>query len=213
MTFAQRIVLFLISLLCNIFLSCEVKGQENVPVDGSLVLVSNHVHNIDVLLLPISFPRWINFMAKQELFANPVLGFIIRWSGAFPIIRQGVIGDKRETMRHAVAILEGGGVLGMFPEGKRNSSGVLGRGKAGPLVIALESGAPLIPVAISGVEKLKGISCFLRRPRITISIGEPFNLPIIKGRLRRAEMKSLTDLMMKKIAMLLPEAKRGIYGN
>jgi len=183
-----------------------------VPDDGSLVLVSNHVHNIDVMLLPYSFPRWIYFMAKQELFNKPVLGFFIRRSGAFPIIRQGVIGDKRETMRHAMAILESEGVLGMFPEGKRNSSGVLLRGKAGPVVIASETGAPLIPVAISGTEKLRGISWLWKRPRIIISIGEPFTLPVIESRLRRSEMKSLTDLMMNKIAMLLPEAKRGIYG-
>lgn len=183
-----------------------------MPGDGSLVLVLNHVHNIDVMLLPYSFPRWINFMAKQELFNKPVLGFFMRGTGAFPILRQGVIGDKRETMRHAMAILEGGGVVGMFPEGKRNSSGILSRGKAGPIVIASEAGAPLIPVAISGVEKLKGISWLWKRPRIIISIGEPFSLPAIKGRLRRPEMKALTTLMMNKIAMLLPKAKRGIYG-
>jgi 1-acyl-sn-glycerol-3-phosphate acyltransferase len=211
-TISKRVVLFSIRIFCKVFLSCEVRGKRNVPGDGPLVLVSNHVHNIDVILLPYSFPRWINFMAKQELFNIPVLGFLIRWTGAFPIFRQGVIGDKRETMRQAIAILEGGGVLGMFPEGKRNSSGVLLRGKAGPAVIASEAAAPLIPVAISGVEKLRGISWLWKRPRIIISIGEPFTLSASEGRLRRSEMKSLTDLMMNKIAMLLPEAKRGIYG-
>lgn len=152
-------------------------------------------------------------MAKQELFSIPVLGFLIRWTGAFPIVRQGDIGGKRETMRHAMSILEGGEVLGMFPEGQRSSSGVLSRGKAGPVVIAAESGAPLIPIAISGTEKLKGISWLWKRPRIIVSVGKPFTLPSIEGRLRRSEMKSLTDLMMSRIAMLLPEAKRGVYGD
>ncbi len=183
-----------------------------MPNDGSLVLVSNHVHNIDVFLLPFSFPRWINFMAKQELFNIPVLGFLIRWTGAFPIVRQGNIGEKRETMRQAMSILKDGGVLGMFPEGKRNSSGVLARGKAGPVVIASESDTSLIPIAISGTEKLRGISWLWKRPRIIVSIGKPFTLPSIEGRLRRSGMKSLTDLMMNRIAVLLPEAKRGIYG-
>ena len=212
MTFTKRIVLLAIGLVCKVLLSLEVRGVENVPDEGSLVLVSNHVHNIDVFLLPLSFSRWINFMAKQELFNNPILAFFVRWSGAFPIIRQGYIGEKRETMRHAMSILEGGGVLGMFPEGKRNSSGILARGKAGPVVIASEAGAPLIPVAISGAEKLGGLSWLWKRPRITISIGKPFTLPAVEGRLKRSEMKALTNLMMNKIAMLLPEAKRGIYG-
>ena len=112
-----------------------------------------------------------------------------------------------------MSILENGGVLGMFPEGKRNSSGILARGKAGPVVIASESGAPLIPVAISGAEKLRGVSWLWKRPHIIVSIGKPFTLPSIEGRLRRSEMKSLTDLMMNRIAVLLPEAKRGIYGD
>ena len=184
-----------------------------MPNEGPLVLVSNHVHNIDVFLLPLSFPRWINFMAKQELFKIPVLGFLIRWTGAFPIVRQGNIGEKRETMRQAMSILKDGGVLGMFPEGKRSSSGVLARGKAGPAVIASGSGTPLIPIAISGTEKLRGIGWLWKRPRIIVSIGKPFTLPSIEGRLRRSEMKSLTDLMMNRIAVLLPEAKRGIYGD
>ena len=73
MTFTKRVILFLIRLVCKVLLSVEVRGQGNVPHSGSLVLVSNHIHNIDVFLLPFSFPRWINFMAKQELFNNPML--------------------------------------------------------------------------------------------------------------------------------------------
>jgi len=210
-TFTKRVILFLIRLVCKVLLSVEVRGQGNVPHSGSLVLVSNHIHNIDVFLLPFSFPRWINFMAKQELFDNPILRFIMRRVGAFPIVRQGDIGEKRETMRQAKLILESGGVLGMFPEGKRNSNGILARGKAGPVVIAVETSAPVIPVAVSGAEKLRGISWLWRRPHIVISIGKPFTFPLTEDRLKRAEMKSLTDLMMNKIAMLLPELKRGIY--
>ena len=212
MTFTKRIVLLAIGFVCKVLLSLEIRGRENVPNDCSLILVSNHVHNIDPFLLTLSFSRWINFMAKQELFKNPILAFLVRWSGAFPIVRQGNIGEKRETMGQAMLILESGRVLGMFPEGKRNSNGILIRGKAGPVVIASESGAPLIPVAISGAEKLRGVNWLWKRPHIVVSIGKPFTLPSIEGRLKRAEMKSLTDLMMNKIAMLLPEAKRGVYG-
>ncbi len=213
MTFTRKVVLILIRLLCKVFLSWEVSGEEKVPVTGPLVLVSNHVHVMDTILLPVSFPRWINFMAKQELFEKSLLGFLLRWAGAFPILRQGVVGDKRDTMRQAMAILERGEVLGMFPEGKRNSDGVLGRGKGGPVVIALNAGVPLISVAISGTENLKGMSWLWKRPRIIISIGETFTLPAVQGRLKKTAMKSSTDLMMKKIAAMLPEGKQGIYGD
>jgi 1-acyl-sn-glycerol-3-phosphate acyltransferase len=213
MTLTRKVVLILLRLLCNIFLSWKVSGQENVPMTGPLVLVSNHIHLMDTILIPVSFPRWINFMAKKELFRNPLLGFILRWAGAFPILRQGVVGDKRDTMRHAMAILGNGEVLGMFPEGKRNSDGVLSRGKAGPAVIALKAGVPLISVAVSGTENLKGISWLWKRPHITISIGETFSLPAVKGKIKRTEMNSLTDLMMKKIAVMLPEGKQGMYGD
>jgi 1-acyl-sn-glycerol-3-phosphate acyltransferase len=213
MTFTRKVVLILIRLLCKIFLSWEVSGEENVPLTGPLLLVSNHVHIMDTILLPISFPRWINFMAKRELFENHLLGFLLRWAGAFPILRHGVVGDKRDTMRHAMAILEKGEVLGMFPEGKRNIDGVLGQGKAGPVVIALRAGVPLISVAISGMENLKGMSWLWKRPRITIRIGEIFSLPAVQGMLKKRAMKSLTDLMMKKIAVMLPEGKQGIYGD
>jgi len=213
MTLTKKAVLIVIGLLCKVFLSWKVSGKENVPATGPLVLVSNHVHIMDTILIPISFPRWINFMAKRELFNNPLLGFILRWAGAFPILRQGVVGDKRDTMRNAMTILEKGEVLGMFPEGKRNSDGVLSRGKAGPAVIALKAGVPLIPVAVSGMENLKGMSWLWKRPLINISIGETFSVPAVKGRFNKTAMKALTDLMMKKIAVMLPEGKQGIYGD
>lgn len=213
MTLTKKAVLLVIRLLCRIFLSWKVSGKENVPATGPLVLVSNHVHIMDTILIPISFPRWVNFMAKRELFNNPLLGFILRWAGAFPISRQGVVGDKRDTMRNAMTILEKGEALGMFPEGKRNSDGVLSRGKAGPAVIALKAGVPLIPVAVSGMENLKGISWLWKRPLINISIGETFSVPTVKGKFNKTAMKALTDLMMKKIAVMLPEGKQGIYGD
>jgi len=213
MTLTRKVLLIVLRLFCNIFLSWKVSGQENVPVTGPLVLVSNHIHLMDTILLPVSFPRWINFMAKKELFKNPLLGFILRWAGAFPILRQGMVGDKRDTMRHAMSILENGEVLGMFPEGKRNSDGVLSRGKAGPAVIALKAGVPLISVAVSGTENLKGMSWLWKRTRVTINIGEAFSVPAVKGRFNKTAMKSLTDLMMKKIAVMLPEDKQGMYGD
>jgi len=212
-TLAQRIVLAIIKLLLKPLLSWKVEGRENVPLDGSLIVVANHVHLIDPILLQLSFPRWLSFMAKQELFRYPLVGFAIRWAQAFSIRRQGTIGDKREAIKQARGMLRGGLVLGMFPEGKRNRNGKLLPGKSGVAVIASQTGTPLLPVGIIGTEKLKGIHWLWKRPRIIINIGHSFNPPSIETRLTRGQTRLLTGLIMNKIAALLPADNRGVYGD
>lgn len=213
MTLAQRVVLAIIKLSLKPLLSWKIEGRENVPLDGSLIVVANHVHLVDPILLQLSFPRWLSFMAKQELFRYPLVRFAIRWTQAFSIRRQGTIGDKRETIKQARDILSGGLVLGMFPEGKRNRNGKLLPGKSGAAVIASQTGVPLLPVGIIGTEKLKGIRWLWKRPRIIINIGHPFNPPSIETRLSRGQTRLLTGLIMNKIAALLPADNRGVYGD
>jgi len=212
-TLSQRIVIALIKPLAKIFVSWKVKGTENVPLDGPLVVVANHVHLIDPILLSVSFPRWINFMAKRELFSRPFLSIIMRWARAFPVHRQGASKQRREALQHAKRILSQGSVLGMFPEGRRSREGKLLMGKAGAAVIAAKMDTPLLPVGITGTDKLKGISWLWKRPNIVIHIGQPFELPSTDGRLNRSQMKLLTNLMMGEIAALLPWENRGGYQN
>lgn len=213
MTRSQRIVLAIIKFLLRISLSWKVDGKENVPSEGPFIMVANHVHLVDPILLISTFPRWINFMAKEELFRYPFLRIIIRWAQAFSIHRRGTIADKQETMNQAKNLLNKGLVLGMFPEGKRNHNGKLLPGKPGSAVIASRMGIPLLPVGIVGTEKLKGTSWLWKRPGIVVNIGQPFKLPPTNGRLTKSQTKSLTDLMMKKIAALLPRENRGAYGD
>ncbi|MDH5365176.1 MAG: 1-acyl-sn-glycerol-3-phosphate acyltransferase [Dehalococcoidia bacterium] len=213
MTLSQRIVLAILELLSRIFLSWKVKGRENVPLNGPLIVVANHVHLVDGILLALSFPRWINFMAKQELFRYPFLRSIIRWAQAFSVPRRGTIKDKREVVKQAKEILNKGLVLGMFPEGKRNHDGKLLPGKSGSAVIASQAGVALLPIGITGTEKLKGISWLWKRPSIVINIGQPFEFPSSDGRLTKSQTKLSTDLMMTKIAALLPPENRGAYGD
>jgi len=212
-TLAQRVVLAIIKLLLKPLLSWKVEGRENVPLDGSLIVVANHVHLVDPILLQLSFPRWLSFMAKQELFRYPLVRFAIRWTQSFSIRRQGTIGDKREAIKQAKGMLRGGMGLGMFPEGTRNRNGKLLPGKSGVAVIASQTGTPLLPVGIIGTEKLKGIHWPWKRPRIIINIGHPFNPPSIETRLTRGQTRLLTGLIMNKIAALLPADNRGVYGD
>ena len=211
MTLSQRLVLAIVKSLLKVFLSWEVRGRENVPLNGPLIVIANHVHLLDGVLLLASFPRWISFMAKRELFRHPLLGVIIRWAQAFPVHRQGRVKDKREALEQAKDTLDGGLVLGMFPEGKRSRHGKLMIGRAGSAVIASRLGVPLLPVGIIGTDKINGVSWLWRRPRITINIGQPFELPRVNGKLNKSQMRLLTNSMMVKIAALLPEENRGAY--
>jgi len=211
MTFSQKFILTTGRPLLNILFRWKTVGTENVPQTGRLVLVANHVHVLDPVLLQFGCPRWISFMAKEELFRSHLLGFWIRWAGAFPIRRRGGISEKQKILDSARARLEAGEVLGVFPEGHRNRDGKLRRSKPGPAVIASRTDTAILPVGIIGTDKIKGISWLWKRPGIVIRIGKPFRLPPVNGRLSRSQMQSLSDQLMEEIAALLPREYRGDY--
>ncbi len=212
MSLLQKIVLAVIGILARCCVSWEVKGRENIPTGGALLVISNHIHLLDPFLIALSSPRWVYFVAKEELFKNPLLRPIIRWSGAVSAPRRGGAADKKKTALQAEKILEEGLTLCIFPEGKRSVDAELIPGKFGPVVISAQTGAPFLPVGIIGTERVKGLSWPWRRPHVIINIGKPFQLSCSgAGRLTRGQMKEMTDLMMRKIAELLPESYRGVY--
>jgi 1-acyl-sn-glycerol-3-phosphate acyltransferase len=141
-------------------------GTENVPERGPAILAPNHFSNLDHFFLGLFIRRQVQFMAKSQLFRFP-LNFILSHGGAFPV-RRGQRDDDAFLTAHAV--LRKGGVLGMYGEGGRSRSGKLGKPKPGLGRIALESGAPVIPVAIHGSQQIRDF----RFPKVTIQYGEPF---------------------------------------
>jgi 1-acyl-sn-glycerol-3-phosphate acyltransferase len=212
MNLLQRIVLAVTGILVRCFISWEIRGRENIPAGGALLVISNHLHLLDPFLIALSFPRWVYFIAKEELFENPLLKPIIHWSGAVSAPRRGGVADKKKTALRAEKILAEGLTLCIFPEGKRSVNAGLLPGKFGPVVISAQVGAPFLPVGIIGTEKARGLSRPWRRPHAIINIGKPFELPCSDaGRLTRGQMKVMTDLAMRKIAELLPESYRGMY--
>ena len=147
-------------------------------------------------------------MAKQELFGPLIARLVMRGYGAFPV-RRGQL--DRKALRQALNQLQNGCVLGMFPEGKRSPNTQLQSPHPGVSLLAARSGVPILPVGISGSERVKGIGFVLHRPRVTVNIGRPFLLPSAGDRLTRSRLALHSDLIMERLAELLPESYRGAY--
>lgn len=178
----------------------DVTGRENVPLSGALIIVSNHLNNADPGILSAGIARRrIRFMAKIELFKMP-FGAIIRLWDAFPVRR---FDADLGAMLNAERILKHGGVLGMFPEGHRSRTGYMGPVHSGTAMIALRSGATVLPCAMTGTEKLKNPLVLLRRPRFSVSIGEPIALEPVR-RPSEEQVSDLTRRIVEAIQAQLP---------
>ena len=196
-----RVLLFLLT-------SRQVSGKENVPNQGPVLVVANHLNLTDPPLLGISLSRKVKFMAKEELFRSRFSSYFIRSFGAFPVYRKQT---DRQAIRQAKQVLAEGLALVMFPEGKRSRSAQLQPALSGSALIAVHSGAPILPVGITGTEKIKGVGWLLHRPRITVNIGHPFYPPPINSKLTKDELARLTSYIMERIAELLPQEYQGNY--
>lgn len=150
-------------------------------------------------------------MAKQELFRHSLMGLVVRAYGAFPVSRDRF---DREALHHALEILNHGKLLGMFPEGKRSFSHQLQEIQPGTAFIAARSGAPIVPVGISGSEQVRGIRFIVRRPSIIVRIGRPFNLPSNEDiRPNRSKLGQYANLITERIAELLPPNYQGNHNS
>jgi 1-acyl-sn-glycerol-3-phosphate acyltransferase len=188
----------------------HVEGRENVPKSAGLIIVSNHLNNADPCVIPAVFDRRIITMAKKEMFRWPIISLLFRFIGAFPVDRQGA---DISALRQAQQVVNDGLALLMFPEGTRSRDRQLHHGFPGTALVAYRTGAPIIPVAITGTEKIPWPWVFVRPfigPRVTVRIGKAFYLPAVE-RMSSASAKSATDEIMLHIAELLPEAYRGEY--
>jgi len=190
------------------FTRWQVKGKENVPDQGPLLIVANHVNLVDVPLLGVSFDRRVIFMAKKELFHFKFIGYLIGGLGAFPVHREQL---DRKALHQANQVLAGDQALVIFPEGTRSHNGQLRHAFSGSALIALRNYTPILPVGIIGTDKARGATWMLHRPKITINIGHLFRLPPINGKLSKTELTESTNCIMKHIAELLPVEYRGSY--
>jgi len=199
----------LIRILVFPFASWEVKGQENAPASGPVLIACNHLHLADPPIVAASIKLKSVIMAKEELWRNGWSRYWVENFGAFPVRRGGV---DREAIRQAERWLKQGVSLIMFPEGTRSNNAQLQQAFPGAALIALRLGLPILPVSITGTDKLNHlVRCLWRQARITVTIGQPFYPPSHDGKLTRDQRNQLTNEIMRKIAGLLPPEYRGVY--
>ena len=144
----------------------RVIGAEKIPRDGGLIIAANHISNFDPPILGVALPRPVSYMAKKELFAMPVIKWIIPRLNAFPVDREA---GGTAALRAALRMLKEGRCVGIFPEGGRNVTGTNDE-KGGAAFLAAASGAPVIPTAIVGTRRLRPFG------RVTVVFGDPMRV-------------------------------------
>ncbi len=196
----RRFVVWFLTRIFRLFMKLEVRGLENFPMNGAVVVVTNHVNFFDVFPMQLSLPRPIFFMAKAELFKFAPVDIVLRNCGAFPVYR----GEKDAwAMRHAQKVLDHKQTLGMFPEGTRSKGRGLAVAKTGSARLAIEANCPLMPMAIEGVDQF--FKHFPQRAHIVVTF-----LPPLLPKPDETPL-ALTDRMMFSLAFALPEDMRGVY--
>ncbi len=189
--------------LTGLFLRIKATGQENIPSEGGFILASNHLSYYDPLLVGSWATRQVYFMAKQELFKNPLFGGIIRRTNALPL-RRGTI--DRAALDSCVEVIEQGYGLTVFPEGTRAKEGRFLDPKPGVGMVAVRARCPIVPAYIHGSNHLS--ACVLGRERLSITYGEP--LPADWVASFEATKESYTEIarvVMERIAGLSSTGK------
>jgi len=178
-------VRILLSLPTLLIYRVRVIGTENVPREGALILAPNHFSQMDHFFIGLYLRRKVRFMAKSQMFGPPVLTYVYKHGGVFPV-RRGH--HDEEAMKTAFTILGQGEMLLVYAEGGRSRSGRLKEVKPGIGRIALESGAPVVPVAIQGSEKVRRWKR-LTFPKVTVKFGEPLRFPTEEAPSRERQLE------------------------
>jgi 1-acyl-sn-glycerol-3-phosphate acyltransferase len=181
----------------------------NVPADGPFILTPNHFSNMDHFFAGAYIRRKIRFMAKSQLFGqNPILDYIFRTGGVFPVMRGH---HDEEAFITANSILERGGCVLMYAEGGRSRTGKLGEPKPGAGRLALESGVPVVPVAIHGslgVRRWKRLNF----PKVTVQYGEPMRFDAVSSPSREQQLEASREIFEHVKAMYGPLEEKGRRG-
>lgn len=191
----KRFAVIVTKVFFRIFYRVEIVNADKVPAEGPVVVCANHNTMLDMFFLGFRLKRWIHWMAKEELFKNPILAFLIVKLGGFPVKRGKV---DVASIKTAYKLLEEGKIVGIFPHGHRFKAGNANtlRVKSGAAMIAANSGASIVPAAVLGNYRLFS--------RMKIIYGEPFKIDGA-GKLGSGELSEISREIVEKINALLEE--------
>ena len=198
-----KIVRAVLDFIFFIIFRLHVEGRENVPQTGAIIVAPNHKSDWDPPLIGVAFnTRIIHYMAKEELFKNPFLGWLIRQFGTFPVKRGTV---DRTAIRQALRELKAGNPLGIFPEGTRIRREGLGRFHSGMASLALMTGTPVVPVAVIGSRWMPH-----KKGPLAVLIGKP--VEVKKQRPTDEKVAELNDVVKGKIQDLMDNYMKRVHG-
>ncbi|UMG92068.1 lysophospholipid acyltransferase family protein [Nocardioides sp. TF02-7] len=197
----------------------RAEGVENVPAEGPAILASNHLSYADWLFMPLVIPRKVSFVAKAEYFTSPgIKGWLQKTffsgTGNIPIDRSGA-DAAAGALLSAKRVLGAGELFGIYPEGTRSHDGRLYRGKTGIARLALETGVPVVPVAVVGTDVVAPPGKkFGRYTRPLVRFGEPLDFSRYAGMENdRFILRSITDEIMYEIMRLSGQEYVDVYAN
>jgi 1-acyl-sn-glycerol-3-phosphate acyltransferase len=206
-----KLVNGVIRALTHVLLKIDRSELNKVPQRGPFLVVMNHVNFLDApVIITQMVPRPITGLIKKETWDNPFMAFLFnQWQG-IPIDRS--LADFN-AFAEAIKALDEGKILGIAPEGTRTGDGCLIRGKPGVAILASKCDVPILPIAYFGHENCKSDWRKLKRPRMTIKVGEPFKLNLGGQRRDKQVLQAATDAIMLEIARLMPEQYHGVYAD
>lgn len=193
----KEVVRFILRIIFALFFRVELVNRENIPKTGAALLCANHNAELGMFFIGYRIKRLVRWMAKEELFRNPILSSFISYLGAFPIKRgKGDIGSFKTVLK----LLKEGHIVGMFPEGTRvkKKEDRQRNAKAGVALFAVQTGVPIIPVGVEGGNKIF--------QKVRVVFGKPYYLPVEEGKkYSNDELTQMSNDIMTKIYSLLEE--------
>ncbi|KGN38046.1 lysophospholipid acyltransferase family protein [Knoellia subterranea] len=193
-----------------------IRGKDNVPREGGVLLASNHLSFIDSFAIPVAAPRKVSFLAKAEYFTGTgVKGRFVRGfmeaGDAIPVDRDSS-SNAKDSLDLALEVLRAGKAFGIYPEGTRSRDGRLYRGRTGVAFLALTAGVPVVPVGLIGTDKVQPVGARgLRMADVTVSFGSPIHPSAYAGQPAGRARRRLTDDVMDAIAALSGQERADAY--
>lgn len=202
-TFVYRCLKLFGTPVLRLFFRLRGEGTDNIPPAGPFILAANHVSFIDPLVLGATCPRAVHYIMLKEYYDKPVIGWLSRKAGSFPVDPEG---PTAGALRNALRILQEGKVLGIFPEGGRSMADAPLPAKEGVALLSVKGGFPLVPAAILGADRALPRGQTLPRPvRVTVRYGRPLTFERPSREAKKDYLGEVTRRTMEAIAALSRE--------